>query len=158
MPRRSLAVLGWLAAVVVATLAGVGAIRLVGDSIAGTPGGVRSQAEVESDLAAAIALRSPTPAPASPTPSADPTPSRTAPPATTTSRKTFKITGGTVVAECAGGLVSIVTWWAADGFAMRDIDDGPDDEAEIKFEGSGGKSEIKLACQAGHPVRAGHDD
>jgi hypothetical protein len=158
MPRRSLAVLGWLAAVVVATLAGVGAIRLVGDSIAGTPGGVRSQAEVERDLAAAVARRSPTPAPVSPTPSTGPTPSGTASPAPEANRKSFRITGGTVVAVCEGGLVSIVSWWAADGFAMRDLDPGPDDEAEIRFEGSRGRSEIKLGCQAGHPVQTGHDD
>ncbi len=116
---------------------------------------MRSQAEVERDLAATVALR-PTPATASP--SAGPTPTGTVPPATNANRETFKITGGTVVADCAGGLVSIASWSAADGFAVRDIDRGPDDEAEIKFEGSGGKSEIKLECQGGHPVQAGHDD
>ncbi|WP_089253691.1 hypothetical protein [Asanoa hainanensis] len=152
MSRRSLAALGWLAAVVVATLAGIGAIRLVGDSLTGTPGGVRSQAEVARDLAAA-ADRSPAPTIAPP---ASPTESTTPP--SDVQRKTFQIAGGTVVARCENGLVSIETWSAAQGFALRDLDEGPDDEAEAKFEGAGGRSEIKLECRAGQPVRKGHDD
>ncbi|GIF64883.1 hypothetical protein Ais01nite_29180 [Asanoa ishikariensis] len=150
MSRRSLAVLGWLAAVVVATLAGIGAIRLVGDSLTSTPGGVRSQNEVARDLAA----RSATPARTAPSHS---TGSATTP--TSDARpKTFQIEGGTVVARCENGLVKIETWSAAQGFALRDLDEGPDDEAEAKFEGSGVQSEIKLECRAGQPVRKGHDD
>ncbi|MEV4538862.1 septum formation initiator [Asanoa sp. NPDC049518] len=147
MSRRSLAALGWLAAVVVATLAGIGAIRLVGDSLASTPGGVRSQAEVARDLAAA--------------PSSSPTRAGTEPASTPTGdfrRETFRLQGGTVVAHCENGLVKIDTWSAAQGFALRDLDEGPDDEAEAKFEGDGVQSEIKLECRSGQPVRKGHDD
>ncbi|MEU4717082.1 septum formation initiator, partial [Micromonospora purpureochromogenes] len=54
MPGRPLlAVLGWLATAVAALLVGLAAIRLVGESISGTPGGVRSQEEVRRALAAA---------------------------------------------------------------------------------------------------------
>ncbi|MET7704978.1 septum formation initiator [Micromonospora sp. NPDC005413] len=52
MGRRSILVAsGWVATAAVATLIGLGAIRLVGESITGTPGGVRSEAEIERALA-----------------------------------------------------------------------------------------------------------
>ncbi|MEU8191901.1 septum formation initiator, partial [Micromonospora carbonacea] len=74
MRRRSLlAVAGWLATAVLATVVGLAAIRLVGESITGTPGGVRSQEEVERALAApaSTAAASPTqaPSPGAPGPS-----------------------------------------------------------------------------------------
>ena len=58
MGRRSILVAtGWVATAAIATLIGLGAIRLVGESLTGTPGGVRSEAEIER------ALASPEPAP-----------------------------------------------------------------------------------------------
>ncbi|MDG4822660.1 septum formation initiator [Asanoa sp. WMMD1127] len=148
MSRWTLAVLGWLAAVVVATLAGVGAIRLVGNSFTGTPGGVRSEAEVARDLAAAA------------TPAATPSPSRpaTTPPSGDTRSRSFSNPGGSVVASCRGRLATIDTWSPAQGYSVRDLDEGPDDDAEVKFEGAGGRFEIKIECRGGTPVEAGHDD
>ncbi|GAA1887296.1 septum formation initiator [Asanoa iriomotensis] len=152
LSRRSLAVLGWLAVVVVATLAGIGAVRLVGDSLTGTPGGVRSQADVARDLAAA-ASGTPAPATATPGPTTSPRPTAGG------QLRTFNIAGGLVTARCDGGLASIVTWRAADGYRVRDRDDGPDDEVEVKFERTGGDhSEIKIRCEGDQPVRVGHDD
>ncbi|GIF51024.1 hypothetical protein DFJ67_2838 [Asanoa ferruginea] len=150
MPRRSLAVLGWLAVVIVATLAGVGALRLVGDSLASTPGGVRSQTDVARDLAAAKERPvPPTATAASPTP----------PPATPDAkRKPFGSPGGTVTATCEDGLVRIVYISPAQGYAVDDQDRGPDKEAEVKFRGPAGRSEIKLRCDGDLPVRMGHDD
>ncbi|MET8094806.1 hypothetical protein ABZU52_32330, partial [Micromonospora sp. NPDC005220] len=53
MGRRSIVVAtGWVATAAIATVIGLGAIRLVGESITGTPGGVRSEAEIERALAA----------------------------------------------------------------------------------------------------------
>ena len=148
MPRRSLAVLGWLAVVVVATLAGVGALRLVGNSLAGTPGGVRSQADVARELAAATRRPSPSPSAAAPTPS----------PPTTGQTETFGVRGGTVRATCADGLVRVVYYAPAPGFSVDDHDSGPDREAEVKFRGPAGRSEIKIQCEGDQPVRVGDDD
>jgi hypothetical protein len=51
--RPTLAViLGWVAAALVATVAGLGGIRLVGDSLTGTPGGVLTEADVQRALGA----------------------------------------------------------------------------------------------------------
>jgi hypothetical protein len=44
--------LGWVAAALVATVAGLGGIRLVGDSLTGTPGGVLTEDDVQRALAA----------------------------------------------------------------------------------------------------------
>lgn len=156
--RRSLAVLGWLAAVVVATLAGVGAVRLVGDGLTGTPGGVRSQADVARDLAAAT-----DPPPTRPATTAEPGPDPTAPEPTApaaddTRRATFVVTGGSAVARCAGELVTIESWSPAQDYAVRDRDLGPDDDAEVKFAGPAGEFEIKVECRGGRPVRVGDDD
>ncbi|GIF70640.1 hypothetical protein Asi02nite_01580 [Asanoa siamensis] len=143
--------LGWLAAVVVATLAGVGAIRLVGDGFTGTPGGVRSQADVARDLAAATdGTAAPTPKPTTAAATATATPSG--------ARETFSNRGGSVVAACRGDLVTLETWSPAQGYAVRDLEKGPDDDAEVEFEGSGGRFEIKVECRSGQPVQVGHDD
>jgi hypothetical protein len=49
--RPTLAVaLGWVAAALVATVAGLGGIRLVGDSLTGTPGGVLTEDDVRRAL------------------------------------------------------------------------------------------------------------
>jgi hypothetical protein len=157
MPRRSLAVLGWLAVVIVATLAGVGALRLVGDSLASTPGGVRSQADVARELAAASGRPAPSTAP--PTATATPSSTPTAPTASADpGLKTFVTPGGTVVARCANGAVSIESWWPAQGYKLDHLEEGPDRDAEVKFRGSAGRSEIKLRCDGDQPVRSGDDD
>jgi hypothetical protein len=51
--RPTLAVaVGWVAAALVATVAGLGGIRLVGDSLTGTPGGVLTEEDVRRALGA----------------------------------------------------------------------------------------------------------
>ncbi|SCF27168.1 hypothetical protein GA0070216_10888 [Micromonospora matsumotoense] len=153
MGRRTLlATAGWLAAAVVATLIGVAAIRLVGESITGTPGGVRSQAEVERALAA--------PVPASPSPAGS---GSTSPPgaaaATPGLRRSFATPGGTAVAECVGADVRLVSWAPAQDYRVKDVDRGPDDDAEVTFAGPAGEFEVKVGCIGGEPVaRPGDGD
>ncbi|QDY09299.1 septum formation initiator [Micromonospora sp. HM134] len=153
MGRRTLlATAGWLAAAVLATLIGVAAIRLVGESITGTPGGVRSQAEVERALAA------PEPTPSAPAASAPSSP--TAGPATTPGlRRSFSTPGGTAVAECVGSEVRLVSWAPAQGYRVKDVDRGPDDDAEVTFAGPAGEFEVNVGCIGGEPVaRPGDSD
>ncbi|WP_422752034.1 septum formation initiator [Micromonospora sp. WMMD708] len=159
MGRRTLlATAGWLAAAVLATLIGVAAIRLVGESITGTPGGVRSQAEVERALAAP----EPTPsAPAASAPSSASTPSSptVGPSATPGQRRSFSTPGGTAVAECVGSEVRLVSWAPAQDFRVKDVDRGPDDDAEVTFAGPAGEFEVNVGCIGGEPVaRPGDSD
>ncbi|WP_431920080.1 septum formation initiator [Micromonospora wenchangensis] len=156
MGRRTLlATVGWLAAAVLATLIGVAAIRLVGESITGTPGGVRSQAEVERALAAPV----PTPAmPSGPAASASSSPT-VGPSATPGQRRSFSTPGGTAVAECVGSEVRLVSWAPAQGYRVKDVDRGPDDDAEVTFTGPAGEFEVNVGCIGGEPVaRPGDSD
>ncbi|MFD6563575.1 septum formation initiator [Micromonospora profundi] len=156
MGRRSILVAtGWVATAAVATLIGLGAIRLVGESITGTPGGVRSEAEIER------ALASPEPTPtgttaAGTTPAAPGTASA-APTASPGFRRGFATAGGTAVAECGTDGVRLVSWAPAQGFRVSDVDRGPDDDVEVTFEGPGGEHDLKVRCIGSEPVAVADD-
>ncbi|MEH0970625.1 septum formation initiator [Micromonospora sp. CPCC 205546] len=158
MRRRSfLAVAGWLATAVVATLIGVAAIRWVGESIAGTPGGVLSQDEVER------ALASPDPAATSAgRPTATPTGGPSSPGASGSApagvRRAFVTTGGSAVAECGPGGARLVSWTPAPGYRISDAESGPDDDVEVTFTGPSGESELRVRCVGLEPVSAEDDD
>ncbi|MGC4746677.1 septum formation initiator [Micromonospora sp. DT201] len=164
MSRRSILVAaGWVATAAVATLIGLGAIRLVGESITGTPGGVRSEAEIER------ALASPEPTPTATTNVAPPGPGTTsathpgpgttsvAPTASSGVRRSFATDGGTAVAECGAGGVRLVSWAPAQGYRVRDVDRGPDDDVEVTFEGAAREYELKVRCIGSEPVAAADD-
>ncbi|WP_039906425.1 hypothetical protein [Micromonospora lupini] len=152
MGRRSLLVaVGWVATVAVATLIGLGAIRLVGESLTGTPGGVRSEAEIERALAA------PEPTSAAPTAAAPAGTASAAPSLDAGVRRSFATDGGTAVAECGPAGVRLVSWAPAQGYRVRDVDRGPDDDVEVKFEGSGGRHELKVRCIGAEPVAVTDD-
>ncbi|MEU7800236.1 septum formation initiator [Micromonospora arborensis] len=154
MSRRSILVAtGWVATAAVATLIGLGAIRLVGESITGTPGGVRSEAEIER------ALASLEPLPAATTSATPTSPGATsgAPTASSGVRRGFATDGGTAVAECGAGGVRLVSWAPAQGYRVRDVDRGPDDDVEVTFEGSAREYELKVRCIGSEPVAVADD-
>ncbi|KAB1934420.1 septum formation initiator [Micromonospora sp. ALFpr18c] len=154
MGRRSILIAtGWVATAAVATLIGLGAIRLVGESITGTPGGVRGAAEIER------ALASPEPVPTGTTGTASAGPSTTtaAPSASAGVRRVFATGGGTAVAECAAAGVRLVSWAPAQGYRVRDVDRGPDDDVEVTFEGTAGEHELKVRCIGAEPVAVADD-
>lgn len=174
MGRRPILVAtGWVATAAVATLIGLGAIRLVGESITGTPGGVRSEAEIER------ALASPEPVPtgttgtasagpgttgtasagpgATGTASAGPGTTGVAPSASSGVRRGFATDGGTAVAECSADGVRLVSWAPAQGYRVHDVDRGPDDDVEVTFEGSTHKYELKVRCIGSEPVAVADD-
>ncbi|MFE9188043.1 septum formation initiator [Micromonospora sp. NPDC007208] len=159
MGRRSILVAtGWVATAAIATLIGLGAIRLVGESLTGTPGGVRSAAEIERALAA------PEPAPTGTTASAAPGTASTAPAASSAApsgnsgaRRGFATDGGTAVAECGVGGVRLVSWAPAQGYRVRDVDRGPDDDVEVTFQGAAREYELKLRCIGSEPVAVADD-
>jgi hypothetical protein len=162
MGRRSILVAtGWVATAAIATLIGLGAIRLVGESLTGTPGGVRSEAEIERALAA------PEPAPTTSTASAAPGTTGTAsaapgttgpaPSASSGARRGFATDGGTAVAECGVGGVRLVSWAPAQGYRVRDVDRGPDDDVEVTFQGPTREYELKVRCIGAEPVAVADD-
>lgn len=164
MGRRSILIAtGWVATAAVATVIGLGAIRLVGESLTGTPGGVRSAAEIER------ALASPEPAPTGATGSASAAPGTTgtasaapgttgpAPSASSGARRGFATDGGTAVAECGPGGVRLVSWAPAQGYRVRDVDRGPDDDVEVTFQGPAREYELKVRCIGSEPVAVADD-
>ncbi|MFI7425353.1 septum formation initiator [Micromonospora sp. NPDC049836] len=157
MGRRPIlvAATGWLAATVLATLVGLGAIQLVGDGITGTPGGVLDQGDVERALAAAptggaTGAATPTTVAASPTR----TPSG-GPPAA--GRRSFATAGGTAVAECGPAGIRLISWSPAPGYRAKDADRGPDEHVEVRFVGAEGEYELRLRCVDGRPAATRHD-
>ncbi|KAB1160236.1 septum formation initiator [Micromonospora sp. AMSO12t] len=161
MRRRSfLAVAGWLATAALATLIGVAAIRWVGESIAGTPGGVLSQEEIER----ALASPGPTvPGAGGPSfPTAGGTGGPPSPGATGSTpagaRRAFATTGGSAVVECGPGGVRLVSWTPAPGYRVSDAEPGPDDDVEVAFAGPSGEFELKLRCVGLEPVSVEDDD
>ncbi|MEU8110954.1 septum formation initiator [Micromonospora sp. NPDC048947] len=171
MGRRSILVAtGWVATAAIATLIGLGAIRLVGESLTGTPGGVRSEAEIERALAAPepapTGTASAAPGPTS-TASAAPGPTSTAsaapgmtgpaPGASSGTRRGFATDGGTAVAECGVGGVRLVSWAPAQGYRVRDVDRGPDDDVEVTFQGAAREYELKVRCIGSEPVAVADD-
>ncbi|MCG5449334.1 MULTISPECIES: septum formation initiator [Micromonospora] len=162
MGRRSILVAtGWVATAAIATLIGLGAIRLVGESLTGTPGGVRSEAEIERALAAPEPAPTTSTAPAAPgttgTASATPGTTGPAPSASSGARRGFATDGGTAVAECGVGGVRLVSWAPAQGYRVRDVDRGPDDDVEVTFQGPTREYELKVRCIGSEPVAVADD-
>ncbi|MET7436279.1 hypothetical protein ACWERY_38240 [Streptomyces sp. NPDC004082] len=166
MPSRTLLVLaGWTAAATAATLTGLAAVQLIGDGITGTSGSDEvTSAQIEQQLDAARASASPrpgrTPNTARPTPGTAPTGRTPAPSATAVPvRKTFSTPGGTAIAACDGTTVRLLSWAPAQGYDVKSADPGPDDEhAEVKFEGPGGKVELRARCADGAPTGSWKQD
>ncbi|MEU7750393.1 septum formation initiator [Micromonospora sp. NPDC049171] len=158
MSRRSVLVAaGWVATVAVATLIGLGAIRLVGESITGTPGGVRSEAEIERALASPAPEPELVPTAATGTGSAAAGTTGAAPSASPGVRRGFATDGGTAVAECGPDGVRLVSWAPAQGYRVRDVDRGPDDDVEVTFAGPTREYELKVRCIGSEPVAVADD-
>ncbi|MFE7068796.1 hypothetical protein ACFU96_01725 [Streptomyces sp. NPDC057620] len=176
MPSRTfLALAGWTAAAVAATLTGLAAVEIIGDGITGSSDGrTLSSAQVEQQLDAAKASSSSGPGggsdtatptgqtgqtgtpdtgtPTSSTPTSSPAttaPADTAPEV----RKTFSAQGGTAIATCRGTTVRLLSWAPAQGYGVKSADRGPDDEhVEVRFEGTAGKAELRVRCVDGRPT------
>ncbi|MEU5673702.1 septum formation initiator [Micromonospora sp. NPDC047753] len=164
MGRRSILVAtGWVATAAIATVIGLGAIRLVGESLTGTPGGVRSEADIERALASPEPV--PTAGPGTTGAASAPTGAASAPPGTTSAapsatsgaRRGFATDGGTAVAECGVGGVRLVSWAPAQGYRVRDVDRGPDDDVEVTFQGATREYELKVRCIGSEPVAVADD-
>ena len=146
-PRYLVAGAGWLAAALVATVAGLGGIRLVSENLTGTRGGVLSEEDVTRALAAA------TPAPSTSTPSpvrTQSSPPSARPPALTS----FPSSGGVAIAGCRGDEAFLDRWSPNPGYEVKDVDEGPDDEAKVRFESSGRHVELRITCSGGVPHAA----
>lgn len=137
--RSLLTVGGWLAAVAAATTVGVLAVGAIGSGIAGTTTRPLSHSEVTHALATA---KTPTPAR---------TTSDTRSPASGVSR-VLGSKGGTVVARCSAGKVTLVSWSPAQGYETDDVNRGPATTASLQFETGQVEITIRVDCRGGVPT------
>lgn len=149
--RRSwVAAAGWLAGVVFATGAGVGAVAVVGGDLTGPSTRALSEDEVRRELAA----------PGQPT---GPAPTRTVPtigspqPTQTSAGKVLTSPGGSVLARCVDGQVSLDWWIPQQGYQVDDVDRGPGPEARIEFESVDDDVELRIICQGDTPTLRSDD-
>jgi serine/threonine-protein kinase len=152
--RTAFAMVGWLVAAAAATVAGLGAVRVIGEGITGTAATTLTQEEVAEALAETPAPTPPATSPAAPAPT---------PTATPGADTLLTHDAGRVMARCGGGLVTLVSWWPAQGYQVTDYDRGPAEEAEVTFErGSEGRGsgevELHISCRDGTPQITRVDD
>ncbi|MFS8204260.1 hypothetical protein ACLVWQ_37010 [Streptomyces sp. CWNU-52B] len=165
MPSRTfLALAGWTAAAVAATLTGLAAVEIIGDGITGSSGGKTLTSEqVQRQLDAAKASGrgqgTPTPSATPGTGTPSPSPTSTGSSTATAARKTFSTRGGTAIAVCDGATARLLSWTPAQGYGVKSADRGPDDEhVEVRFEGSAGKVELRVRCVDGRPTGSWKQD
>ncbi|NUO99030.1 MAG: hypothetical protein HOV96_36660 [Nonomuraea sp.] len=130
-------VLAWVVTAVAATGAAVAVLGLLGTGVTGTSSRVLSGPEVRAALATA------TPRTAS------------APPATSSPAqdKLMRTPGGTVIASCSGGQVTLRSWSPAQGYKVDGVEPGPAAEAKVEFEPEEGEEiELKITCTPAGPV------
>ncbi|MFI7634396.1 hypothetical protein [Nonomuraea sp. NPDC049400] len=134
-------VLAWAATAVAATGAAVGVLALLGTGLTGDSGHVLSQAEVRAALSTAT-QRATGPATALTPGTATPSPG-----------KLIRSPGGTVIASCAGDLVTLRSWSPAQNHSVDTVEPGPAREAKVEFEPDEGEEvELKITCSSGRPV------
>lgn len=156
--RFPLVVAGWLVTGLLATGVGVAVIDRLSEPLTTT--GLRPLSAAEVDRA--LVLASSLPGTPSNVPSAVPDAGRTSrsePTATTTPGRSRVITtvGGTVIARCEGGLVTLRSWSPAQGFQVDDVERGPDDRARVEFESEETEVKVEVHCSAdGSPVHRLH--
>ncbi len=134
-------VLAWVATALAATGAAVAVLGLLGGGLTGPSGRVLSQDEVRAELATASAAAPRTPS----TPAASPY-----------AGKVIRTAGGTVIASCAAGQVTLRSWSPAQGYSVDDdILPGPSPEAMVEFDADaeeGEDVEVRIGCSGGEPV------
>ncbi|MEV1170321.1 hypothetical protein [Nonomuraea sp. NPDC049784] len=157
-------VLAWAATAVAATAAAVGVLTLLGTGLTGDSGRVLSQAEVHAALNTATQFATDAPGNAAEpttalTPSTPSTaaPSQTPQPSGASQGKLIRSPGGTVIASCAGDLVTLRSWSPAQNYSVDKVEPGPAREARVEFEQDEGEDvELKITCSSGQPVTQRH--
>jgi hypothetical protein len=166
VPRGVVVVAGWLAATCLATGVTLAAVTLIGTGLFG--GSTRTSSQ--DDVAEALAALTPTqPAPSSAdpsSPSADTSPSlrpsdvgtspaTESPPAVplpSAGRRLVTSVGGTVLVECRGQDVALISWTPAQGYRVDQVDGETGSDVEVRFEGEDGEVRVKVRCADGQPV------
>jgi hypothetical protein len=146
--HRVLMVVGWALVAVATAVVGTAALDIAGAGILGSGKQLLTGQDVTRQLAAAATARSSMPA--APPGGSTPTGPSGAQPTTPTPRG-LPTTGGTILAQCEGDLVYLLSWSPAQGYREDGVNRGPAPAASVKFKN--GKSEVvvHVTCKAGEP-------
>jgi hypothetical protein len=174
LPGNVVAVAGWVAVALLVTGVTLAAVTLTGSGIFGDSTRARSQAEVAQALAAltttipstagtsnsAASSAAPTsPAPSTTNPSPSPaTPETSVSTALPPVRRLITSAGGSVLAECTGRDVVVVSWTPAQGYRVDDVDLEARRDVEVRFEGEDAEVRVKIRCADGWPVAEIEED
>lgn len=140
LPTRTvLGVAGWLAVAAGAVTAGIVAVGAIGSGIAGS-----STSPLSNQAVASALSRTPT--------ATTPAPTRTTPSGATGTTRVLAIPGGTVVARCAGGEVTLTSWSPAQGFHIDDVDRGPAARVRLTFKSDRTEVVSEISCRQGIPT------
>jgi hypothetical protein len=139
--RVVLIAVGWLLAAGATAAVATFALDVVGAGILGPQNQPLSQDDVTRALAAA---------PAPVTSSAPPT-TTTTPPSGAPAPRGLTVPGGSLVAECSGGQVTLRSWSPNPGFRTDDVSRGPAASASIKFKNGGTENVTVVTCVGGEP-------
>lgn len=145
----------WLLTVGVATAVATGAVGSMRQGIFGTSDAPYSEAEVEARLAASSAdsaTAPPTPGPASPSVSS---------PGAAGIVRALTTPGGTIVAVCEAGLVTLRSWTPTTGFEADHVQRGPAAVASLRFKARSGGGDVRaqITCAGNEPhLTVGGDD
>ncbi|WP_157247937.1 hypothetical protein [Nonomuraea typhae] len=130
--------LAWAVTALAAAGAAVAVLELLGGVLTGPRGTVMTQAEARAALAT---LPTPTAVPGTPNP------------AGAAPGKVIRTAGGTVLASCSAGLVSLRNWSPFQGYSVDDPEAGPAASLKVEFDREEGADvEVVVRCQDGRPV------
>ncbi|GAB3823810.1 hypothetical protein GCM10027610_001220 [Dactylosporangium cerinum] len=142
----------WLLTVAVATAVATWAVGSMRQGIFGTSDAPYSEADVEARLAASSS--GPTVAPPTPAPSSAPASS----PAGVV--RALTTSGGTIVAVCEAGLVTLRSWTPNAGFEAERVQRGPAAVASLRFKARSGGGDVRaqVVCSGTEPRIVLEDD
>ena len=166
--RRLLPMFGWLLSVVAAATVGLMAVSLLSAGITSTSATPLSHGAAAAALASATATSMPsrsastpsspsiTPRPSpssSPVPKSGPTTASSTPDAT----RSLSSPGGTIIAQCLGAQVYLVSWSPAQGWQIDDAVRGPARSTMVNFERdddseSDREVTVAISCRSGQPA------
>jgi hypothetical protein len=71
---------------------------------------------------------------------------------------TTATTGGSIVARCSAGDVTLLSWSPAQGYRTDDVEPGPATAATVKFKADRTEVWVTVTCVAGEPTAASSVD
>lgn len=155
----------WAVFAAVAIVSGWVAVQMVGNAVTPASIPVLSASEVSQQLVtsaptddapplaepSASKKKKPSATPSqTPTTSSSPRPSSS--PAATAAVRTLASRGGSVVAACRSGQVTLRSWSPAVGYRVDEVDAGPDSEAEVRFVNNSAEVKMQVRCVSGVPA------